>query len=433
MREHSPRRVVITGLGAVTPVGVGVEHTWQALLAGRSGIGPITRFDASDYPSRIAGEVRDFDPARYIEKKEIKKMDTFIHYALAASQEAVDDAGLHITPENAERVGVYIGAGIGGLPGIEQYHQVLQRRGPGRISPFFIPMVIVNLASGQVAIRFGARGPTSCAVTACATGNHCIGDAYRIIQRGEADVMLAGGTEATICPLALAGFGAAKALSRRNDDAARASRPFDRERDGFVIGEGAGVVVLEELDHAQRRGVRMYGELVGYAMTSDAFHITAPPEDGAGAVACLEQAIRDAGVPAETIGYINAHATSTMADTIETRAVKTVFGDYAHHLPISSTKSMTGHLLGGAGGVEAVVTTLALYHGILPPTINLEHPDPDCDLDYIPGQARQAPVTAAISNAFGCGGVNACLVFKSAPEHRAGSTSTLACHAGEYA
>ncbi len=433
MSEHPPRRVVITGLGVVTPVGIGVDNTWQALLAGRSGIGPITRFDASDYPCRIAGEVRGFDPACYIEKKEIKKMDTFIHYAVAASQEAVDDAGLHITPENAERVGVYIGAGIGGLPGIEQYHQVLQTKGPGRVSPFFIPMVIVNLASGQVAIRFGARGPNSCAVTACATGNHCIGDAYRIIQRGEADVMLAGGTEATICPLAIAGFGAAKALSRRNDDAVRASRPFDRERDGFVIGEGAGVVVLEELDYAQRRGVRMYGELVGYAMTSDAFHITAPPEDGAGAVACLEQALRDAGVHPETIGYINAHATSTMADAIETRAVKTVFGEHAYHLPVSSTKSMTGHLLGGAGGVEAVVTTLALYHGILPPTINLEHPDPDCDLDYIPGQARQAPITAAISNAFGFGGVNACLVFKSAPERRAGSVSPPACHTGTSA
>ena len=426
MSEHPRRRVVITGLGVVTPVGIGVDNTWQALLAGQSGIGPITRFDASDYPSRIAGEVRDFEPARYIEKKEIKKMDTFIHYAVAASQEAVDDAGLTVTPANAERVGVYIGAGIGGLPGIEQYHRVLQTKGPGRVSPFFIPMVIVNLASGQVAIRFGAKGPNSCAVTACATGNHCIGDAARIIQRGEADVMLAGGTEATICPLALAGFGAAKALSRRNDDAARASRPFDRERDGFVIGEGAGVVVLEEFDHAQRRGVRMYGELVGYAMTSDAFHITAPPEDGAGAVACLEQAIRDAGVPPETIGYINAHATSTMADAIETRAIKTVFGEHARHLPVSSTKSMTGHLLGGAGGVEAVVTTLALYHGILPPTINLEHPDPDCDLDYIPGQARPSRITAAISNAFGFGGVNACLVFKSVPERCAGSPSLQA-------
>ncbi len=424
MSERSRRRVVITGLGAVTPVGVGVDNTWRALLAGTSGIGPITRFDASDYPCRIAGEVRDFDPARYIEKKEIKKMDTFIHYAVAASQEAVDDAGLTVTPDNAERVGVYIGAGIGGLPGIEQYHRVLQTQGPGRVSPFFIPMVIVNLASGQVAIRFGAKGPTSCAVTACATGNHCIGDACRIIQRGEADVMVAGGTEATICPLAIAGFSAAKALSRRNDDAKRASRPFDRDRDGFVIGEGAGVVVLEALDHAQRRGVRMYGELAGYAMTSDAFHITAPPEDGAGAVACLRQAIRDAGVLPETIGYMNAHATSTMADAIETRAIKTVFGDYARRLPVSSTKSMTGHLLGGAGGVEAVVTTLALYHGILPPTINVDHPAPDCDLDYIPGRARRASITAAMSNAFGFGGVNACLVFKAAPESRAGSASS---------
>ncbi len=426
MSEHPRRRVVITGLGVVTPLGIGVGNTWEALLAGQSGIGPITRFDATDYPSRIAGEVQDFDPARYIEKKEIKKMDTFIQYAVAASQEAVDDAGFTVTPANAERVGVYIGAGIGGLPGIEQYHRVLQTKGPGRVSPFFIPMVIVNLASGHVAIRFGAKGPNSCAVTACATGNHCIGDAFRIIQRGEADVMLAGGTEATICPLALAGFGAAKALSGRNDDARRASRPFDRERDGFVIGEGAGVVVLEELEHAQRRGVRMYSELVGYAMTSDAFHITAPPEDGAGAVTCLKQAIRDAGVSPEAIGYINAHATSTMADAIETRAIKTVFGEYARHLPVSSTKSMTGHLLGGAGGVEAVVTTLALYHGVLPPTINLEYPDPDCDLDYIPGQARPVPIAAAISNAFGFGGVNACLVFKSAPESRAGSASPRA-------
>ncbi len=415
MNEHSRRRVVITGLGAVTPVGIGVEATWRALLAGASGIGPITKFDAAGYPSRIAGEVRGFDPARYIDKKDIKKMDTFIQYAVAASQEAVDDAGVAVTPDNAERVGVYIGAGIGGLPGIEQYHRVLQTKGPGRVSPFFIPMVIVNLASGQVAIRFGAKGPNSCAVTACATGNHCIGDALRIIQRGEADVMLAGGTESTICPLALAGFGAAKALSGRNDDPAAASRPFDRERDGFVIGEGAGVVVLEELEHARRRGVRIYGELAGYAMTSDAFHITAPPEDGAGAVACLEGAIGDAGVPRESIGYVNAHATSTMADAIETRAIKTVFGDHARRLPVSSTKSMTGHLLGGAGGVEAVVTTLALFHGVLPPTINLDHPDPDCDLDYIPGHARPSRITAAVSNAFGFGGVNACLVFQAAP------------------
>ncbi len=415
MTESSPRRrVVITGLGAVTPVGIGVGNTWQAVLDGASGIGPITRFDASGYACRIAAEVKGFDPADYLEKKDIKKMDTFIQYAVAASQEAVDDAGLTITPETADRVGVCIGAGIGGLPAIEQYHKVLQDKGPGRVSPFFIPMVIVNLASGQVAIRFGAKGPNSCAVTACATGNHCIGDACRIIQRGEADVMLAGGAESTICPLALAGFAAAKALSRRNDEPERASRPFDRDRDGFVIGEGAGVVVLEALEHAQRRGVRIYGELAGYAMTSDAYHITAPPDDGAGAVACMERAIRDAGVPKAAIGYVNAHATSTFADTVETQAIKTVFGDQAAQLPVSSTKSMTGHLLGAAGGVEAVLTTLALSHGVLPPTINLEHPDPDCDLDYIPGRARQVPITAALSNAFGFGGVNACLVVKSA-------------------
>ena len=414
MTGYPPRRrVVITGLGVVTPLGIGVDNTWQALLAGKSGIGPITRFDASGYACRIAGEVKNFDPADHLEKKEIKKMDTFIQYAVAASQEAVDDAGLKIAPETAERVGVYIGAGIGGLPAIEQYHKVLQDKGPGRVSPFFIPMVIVNLASGQVAIRFGAKGPNSCAVTACATGNHCIGDACRIIQRGEADVMLAGGTESTICPLAIAGFAAAKALSRRNDDPERASRPFDRDRDGFVIGEGAGVVVLEELEHAQRRGAKIYGELAGYAMTSDAFHITAPPDDGAGAVDCIEKAIRDAGIQKTTIGYVNAHATSTFADKVETQAIKTVFGDHAAKLPVSSTKSMIGHLLGAAGGVETVVTTLALYHGVLPPTINLENPDPDCDLDYIPGQARQVPIEAALSNAFGFGGVNACLVVKS--------------------
>lgn len=414
MTEYPPRRrVVITGLGAVTPLGVGVDKTWHAVRAGQSGIGPITRFEASGYPCRIAAEVKDFDPADHIEKKEIKKMDTFIQYAMAASREAVDDAGLTITPDTAERVGVYIGAGIGGLPAIEQYHKVLQDKGPGRVSPFFIPMVIVNLASGQVAIRFGAKGPNSCAVTACATGNHCIGDACRIIQRGEADVMLAGGTESTICPLALAGFAAAKALSRRNDDPQRASRPFDRDRDGFVIGEGAGVLVLEELEHAQRRGAKLYGELAGYAMTSDAFHITAPPDDGAGAVDCIEKAIGDAGLPKTTIGYVNAHATSTFADKVETQAIKTVFGDHAAKLPVSSTKSMLGHLLGAAGGVEAVVTTLALYHGVLPPTINLENPDPECDLDYIPGQARHVRIDAALSNAFGFGGVNACLVIKS--------------------
>lgn len=414
MVDGQTRRVVITGLGVVTPLGIGVPSTWKGICEGRSGIGPITRFDASGFPVQIAGEVKHFDPADYIEKKELKKMDTFIYYAIAASQEAVDDAGLKITTENADRVGVYIGAGIGGLPGIEHYHTVLQEKGPGRISPFFIPMVIINLASGQVAIRFGAKGPNSCAVTACATGNHCIGDAFRIIQRGEADVMLAGGTESTISPLCVAGFAAAKALSRRNDDPQRASRPFDRDRDGFVISEGAGVVVLEELEHARRRGARVYGEMAGYAMTSDAYHITAPPDDGSGAVKCMEKAIQDAGIAKADVGYINAHATSTFADQVETQGIKQVFGEQAARIPVSSTKSMVGHLLGAAGGVEAVFTTLAIHHGMIPPTINVENPDPNCDLDYVTSGARPSSVKVAISNAFGFGGVNACLVIKRA-------------------
>ena len=412
MGAYQPRRVVVTGLGLVTPLGIGVEKTWKALCAGQSGIGRITKFDPSKYTCQIAGEVRDFDPAAYIEKKEIKKMDTFIHFAIAASQMAVDDAGLKISKENADRVGVYIGAGIGGLPAIEQYHSILLERGPDRVTPFFIPMVIINLASGQVAIRFGARGPNSCAVTACATGNHCIGDALRIIQRGEADVMLAGGTEATIAPLAVAGFAAAKALSRRNQEPAKASRPFDRDRDGFVLGEGAGVVVLEEREAAIRRGARIYAELVGYAMTSDAYHITAPPDDGEGAVRCMELALTDAGMAKEEIAYINAHGTSTFADKIETQAIKGVFGDRAYRIPVSSTKSMTGHLLGAAGGIEAVFSVLAIHRGTIPPTINQDNPDPECDLDYVPGHARQASVGAALSNSFGFGGVNACLVFK---------------------
>ncbi|MFQ5991241.1 MAG: beta-ketoacyl-ACP synthase II [Nitrospiraceae bacterium] len=412
MTESVIRRVVVTGLGLVTPLGIGVENTWKALCAGQSGIGRITRFDPTGFASQIAGEVKDFDPAKYIEKKEIKKMDSFIHYAMGASQMAVDDAALKIAGDEAHRIGVYIGAGIGGLPAIEHYHKILLEKGPDRVSPFFIPMVIINLASGQVAIRLGARGPNSCAVTACATGNHCLGDAFRIIQRGEADVMLAGGAESTITPLTVAGFSAARALSERNDDPARASRPFDRDRDGFVLGEGAGVVVLEELERARRRGARIYGELVGYAMTSDAYHITAPPDDGEGAVRCMELAIKDAGVPKDAIGYINAHATSTFADKVETQAIKRVFGEQAYRIPISSTKSMTGHLLGAAGGVEAIFCLLAIHHGLVPPTINLDHPDPDCDLDYVPGQARRAPVKQALSNSFGFGGVNACVVFK---------------------
>src|SRR6185436_10671389 len=376
MREYQARRVVVTGLGLVTPLGTGVEKTWKALCAGQSGVGRITKFEPTKYACQVAGEVRDFDPAAYIEKKDIKKMDAFIHFAVAASQMAVDDAGLKVTIENADRVGVYIGAGIGGLPAIEQYHSVLLERGPDRVTPFFIPMVIINLASGQVAIRFGARGPNSCAVTACATGNHCIGDAFRLIQRGEADVMLAGGAEAAITPLGVAGFAASKALSFRNDDPTKASRPFDKDRDGFVLGEGAGVIVLEELEHARRRGVRIYAELIGYGMNSDAYHITAPSEEGEGAVRCMELAIADAGIAKDQVGYINAHGTSTMADVIETKAIKQVFGERAARIPVSSTKSMTGHLLGAAGGIEAVFSILAIHHGILPPTINLDHPDP---------------------------------------------------------
>src|SRR5437870_4673933 len=412
MRPRSTRRIVVTGLGAITPLGTGVEKSWKAICAGESGIGRITKFDPAAYDAQIAGEVKDFDPAQFIEKKEIKKMDTFIHYAVGAAQLAVDDAEFTVVPEEATKVGVYIGSGIGGLGSIEHYHKILQEKGPGRVSPFFIPMTIINLASGQVAIRLGAKGPNSCAVTACATGNHCIGDAYRLIQRGDADVMLAGGTEAAITPLGVAGFAAARALSRRNDDPAHASRPFDRDRDGFVLGEGAGVVVLEELETARRRGARIYGEVVGYAMNSDAHHITAPPDDGEGAVRCMELAIKDAGVSKDEIGYINAHATSTMADAIETQAIKKVFGDRAYRIPISSTKSMTGHLLGAAGGVEAVFSVLAMHRGVVPPTINLEHPDPACDLDYVPGRSREATVRVALSNSFGFGGVNACLLVK---------------------
>jgi 3-oxoacyl-[acyl-carrier-protein] synthase II len=404
----------VTGLGLVTPLGTGVEKTWKALCAGESGIRRISRFDPAGYDAQIAGEVTDFDPARFIEKKENKKMDTFIHYAVGAAQLAVEDAGLKVAPEEATRVGVYIGSGIGGLGSIEHYHDVLKEKGPGRVSPFFIPMTIINLASGQVAIRIGAKGPNSCAVTACATGNHCIGDAYRLIQRGDADVMVAGGAEAAVTPLGVAGFASAKALSFRNDEPTRASRPFDKDRDGFVLGEGAGVVVIEELEHARRRGARIYGEVAGYGMNSDAYHITAPPEEGEGAVRCMELALKDAGIGKEQIGYINAHGTSTMADAIETHAIKTVFGERAYGIPVSSTKSMTGHLLGAAGGIEAVFSILALFHGILPPTINLENPDPACDLDYVPNKARPVAIKAALSNSFGFGGVNACLIFKRA-------------------
>ncbi len=407
------RRVVVTGVGLVTPLGTGVEKTWEALCEGRSGIGRITRFDPSGLPVQIAGEVKDFNPEDFIDRKEIKKMDLFIQYALAASLMAVRDSGLVIDESNRDRVGVMVGAGIGGLPAIEKWHKVYLESGPKRVTPFFIPMVIINLASGHISIALGARGPNSCAVTACATGTHSIGDAFKIIQRGDADAMIAGGCESTITPLCIAGFNAMKALSTRNEEPEKASRPFDRERDGFVVGEGAGILVLEELESAKRRGARIYAEVVGYGMNSDAYHITAPSPDGEGAARCMDLALMDGRVNREEVDYINAHGTSTYYnDLYETMAIKKVFGEHSKRLQVSSTKSMTGHLLGGAGGVEAVFTVLTVDRGVIPPTINYEHPDPGCDLDYVPNVAREAEVRVAMSNSFGFGGTNACLVFR---------------------
>lgn len=406
------KRVVITGMGMVTPLGIGVEETWNALVAGKSGITRITRFDASDFASQVAGEVKNFDPANYIEAKEIKKMDTFIHYAIAASQMAMDDSGLTVTPQNADRIGVHVGAGIGGLPAIEANHKTYLERGAKRLTPFFIPMVLINLAAGHISIRFGAKGPNLSVVSACATGTHSIGDAFKLIQRGDAIAMIAGGTEATICPLAVGGFAAMKALSTRNDEPEKASRPFNIDRDGFVIGEGAGIVVLEELEHARARGARIYAEIIGYGLTGDAYHMTAPSEDGNGAARCMKMALDDAGAPLTEYGYVNAHATSTMADAIETRAIRTVFGDHARELAVGATKSMTGHLLGAAGGVEAIFTALTLDRGVIPPTINQDNPDPACDLDYVPNTARKTETSVALSNSFGFGGTNACVVLK---------------------
>ncbi len=407
------RRVVVTGVGIICPLGSGVDRAWGAAKEGKSGIRAITRFDASNFPVRIAGEVPDFDPADAVEKKELKKMDLFIQYATTASLMALKDSGYVITEENAERAGVYIGAGIGGLPAIEHWHHVLIEKGPDRITPFFIPMVIINLASGQVSIKTGAKGPNSCAVTACATGTHSIGDAFRLIQTGAADVMLAGGTESTITPLCIAGFNAMKALSTRNNDPQRASRPFDKNRDGFVVGEGAGVVFLEELESAKKRGAAIYAELAGYGMNADAYHMTTPSPDGVGAARCIKLAMQNAGINPEDIGYINAHGTSTYYnDLYETMAIKKVFGGHAEKLAISSTKSMTGHLLGAAGGIEAVFTALSIRDGVIPPTINYDTPDTGCDLDYVPNTARELKVRAAISNSFGFGGTNAVLVLK---------------------
>ena len=404
--------MVITGVGMVSPVGIGNEAGWKALLAGQSGIGPITRFDVTQYACRIAGEVKDFNPEDWLEKKEVKKSDTFIHYALAAAQIAFDDSGLTIDASNADEVGVIIGSGIGGLPLIEEMHKKLLEKGPSRISPFFIPGLIVNLAAGQVSIRFGAKGPNSAPATACATGAHAIGDAFKIIQRGDADAMIAGGAEAVISPLALGGFAAMRALSTRNDEPEKASRPWDRDRDGFVMGEGAGIVILEERGKAMARGAKIYCELTGYAMTSDAYHITAPAEDGDGMKRVMRKAVMDAGLEPGQIDYINAHGTSTPhGDKAESLAIKGVFGDHAYKLAVSSTKSMTGHLLGAAGGLESAICAMAVKEQILPPTINHDNPDPDCDLDYVPNSSRKATVRHALSNSFGFGGTNATLVF----------------------
>lgn len=406
------RRVVVTGLGMVTPLGIGVEKTWEAICKGESGIGHITRFDTSDFPTKIAGEVKDFNPSDYIDKKEIKKMDTFIHYALASAIMAVEDSKLKITDEISERVGVLVGAGLGGLPSIEKYHDIYLKEGVRKISPFFIPMLIANLASGQISIKLGAKGPNSCVVTACATGTHAIGDAYKIIQRDDADIMIAGGAESVITPLGIGGFCAARALSTRNDEPQRASRPFDKDRDGFVMGEGAGIIILEEMDFALKRGAKIYAEVVGYGMSSDAYHITSPPPDGNGAVRCMKMALKNGGISPSGVNYINAHATSTFADSLETKAIKIVFGEHSHKLAVSSTKSMTGHLLGAAGGVEAIFAMLAIDKGIIPPTINYETPDPECDLDYVPNRARKSDVNIAMSNSFGFGGTNATIIFK---------------------
>ncbi len=406
------RRVAVTGMGVISPLGVGVEENWAGLTAGRSGIGPITKFDTEAFAVKIAGEVKDFDPVQYIDHKDVKKMDAFIHFAVVSSQFAMEDSGFQINGANAERTGVLIGAGLGGLPAIEKYYDLYRDRGPRKISPFLIPMMIANLASGQVSIQYGAKGPNTCVTTACATGTHAIGDAARLIQYGEADAMIAGGTESVITPLCVGGFSSAKALSTRNDDPQGASRPFDKDRDGFVIGEGCGVVVLEEMESAKKRGAKIYGEVAGYSLNGDAHHITSTAPEGEGAARCMKKALENAGMNPEDIDYINAHGTSTIADATETMAIKTVFGSHAKTLAVSSTKSMTGHLLGGAGGVEAVYSLLALSRGVLPPTINYTTPDPECDLDYVPNQAREKKIQAALSNSFGFGGTNAVIIFR---------------------
>ena len=407
------RRVAVTGVGLVSALGIGTEENWQSLLAGRGGVARITHFDTTDFSVTIAAEVKNFDPLQFVEKKELKKMGLFIQYALAATQFALEQAKLQITPEIANRTGVYIGSGIGGFDVIEREHTALMQGGPRRISPFFIPAAIVNLASGFVSIRWGAKGPNSATCTACSSGAHAVGDSFKLITRGDADVMICGGAEGAITPLSVGGFAAMRALSTRNDEPEKASRPFDRDRDGFVVGEGAGILILEELDFALRRGARILAEVVGYGMSGDAFHITAPAEDADGAVRVMRKALSDAQVQPEQVDYINAHGTSTpYNDRLETLAIKKVFGEQARKLVVSSTKSMTGHLLGGSGGLEAGITALVLREQVVPPTINYENPDPDCDLDYVPNQARKLGVEYALSNSFGFGGTNAALLFK---------------------
>ena len=412
---NEQRRVVVTGLGLVSPLGTGVEKNWQALIAGRSGIRKITRFQADNFAARIAGEVPDFKADDYIEPKEIKKMDLFIQYALAAAAQAMDDSGLKIDGDFAEAVGVIIGVGLCGLETIESTKEALLSGGPRKISPFFIPKVISNLAPGHVAIRYGAKGVNWTPTSACASGTHAIGEAFQLIRRGAQDAVITGGAEATITPLAVGGFAAMKALSTRNDEPERASRPFDKERDGFVVGEGSGMMILEEREHALRRGAKIYAEIIGYAANGDAFHMTAPAPDGEGAARCMRLALKDAGITPTDVDYINAHGTSTeYNDANETTAIKSVFGEQAAKLAVSSTKSMTGHLLGAAGAVEGVYSVLALHHRAIPPTINYENPDPVCDLDYVPNRARQADIEIALSNSFGFGGTNGCVIFRRA-------------------
>jgi 3-oxoacyl-[acyl-carrier-protein] synthase II len=407
------RRIVITGVGLLTPLGTGNEKSWEGLLEGRSAINRITLFDPEASPCKIAAEVSDFDIDKFVETKEQKKMDRFIHFGLAAATMAMEDSDLTVTESNADRIGVIVGAGVGGLPAIERYEQILLKKGPKRVSPFFIPMTIINLTSGHISIRFGVKGPNSAVATACASGTHSIGDAFKLIQRGAADVMICGGNEAVITPLGIAGFTSMKALSTRNEEPEKASRPFDRDRDGFVMGEGAGILVIEELESALSRGAKIYAEIIGYGLNSDAYHITSPAPDGEGAARCMKSTLMDAGIHPEEVDYINAHGTSTKyGDELETTAIKTVFGDHAYKLCVSSTKSMIGHLLGASGGVEAGFCALSILNGVVPPTINLENPDAECDLDYVPNKARALDINIAMSNSFGFGGTNACILLK---------------------